>query len=115
MSKVSNFIAVIASGILLTVPLAAKANASPVRPDAPLPVCETEDGFGTALCIFDGIVSGDCAPEYVGGFDVSKKCVVLHSTNPKAVEECVTDWNLYDPKDPSYYGFTFEECLKAFE
>lgn len=115
MSKVSNFIAVISAAVLLTIPLTTKANAFPVAAEAPLPACQSEDGFGVPLCVWDGIISGDCAPEFVGGFEISKKCVVLHSTNPKAVEECVTEWNLYDPEDPSYEGFTFEECLKAFE
>lgn len=115
MSKVSNYIAVIASGILLTVPLATKANASPVKPETPLPVCSNEDGYGIALCTFDGVVSGDCAPDYVGGFDVSQQCVALHRNNKEAVKECVVEWNLFDPNDPKYKGFTFRECLLAMQ
>lgn len=53
-----------------------------------LPTCETEDGAGMALCWWDAqtmgngmgtsVVSGDCAPDYVGGMDISALCVKLH-------------------------------------
>lgn len=110
------FLSVLAMSVaLLGVPLAGNAKASPAKDGSPLPVCSEEDGYGVSLCVWDGIVSGDCAPEFVGGFDISKECVVLHSTNKKAVEECVEEWNLYDPSDPKYDGFSFEECLRAFE
>lgn len=102
-----------AAAAFLTIPLAGPAMASEIIEGTPLPVCAEEDGFGAELCLWDGVISGDCAPEYVGGFEVSNKCVYLHRTNPEAVKECVEEWNLYDPADPKYDGFTFEECLKA--
>lgn len=113
--KAVNFAAVVMGAVLLTVPLASKAFAMPTTPDAPLPACVVEDGNGMPLCTWDGVISGDCAPDYVGGFEISKECVALHRINKEAVEECVEDWNLYDPSDPKYDGFTFDQCLRAFE
>lgn len=115
MSKASKFLPWIVGAILLTIPLASNARASEPRESAPLPACADEDGFGVSLCVWDGVISGDCAPDYVGGFEVSQQCMTLHNKNPKEVEECVEEWNLYDPSDPKYDGFTFEECLKAMQ
>lgn len=54
-----------------------------------LPACAAEDGAGQALCYWDGatmgngkgraIISGDCAPEYVGGETASAECVATHT------------------------------------
>lgn len=108
------FLSVLAMSIaLLGVPLAGNAKASPTNEFTPLPACAVEDGNGVALCTWDGVVSGDCAPDYVGSFEVSKECVALHDFYKKAVEECVEEWNLYDPTDASYKGFTFQECIEA--
>jgi hypothetical protein len=110
------FFAVLAMSIaLLGVPLAGNAKASPTSEGSPLPACSVEDGNGVALCIWDGVVSGDCAPDYVGGFDVSRECVAMHDFYKKAVEECVEEWNMYDPSDPSYKGFTFQQCIEALK
>jgi hypothetical protein len=57
--------------------------------EVPLPSCVTEDGAGQALCMWDAqsqgngqgtsIISGDCAPAYVGSQQASDVCVRLHS------------------------------------
>jgi hypothetical protein len=53
-----------------------------------LPVCGAEDGAGMALCTWQGIVSGDCAPSVVGSEYTSRVCVQVHTlgtitqTNP---------------------------------
>lgn len=92
--KVVNLAAVVMGAVLLTVPLASKAMAMPAGRETALPECSVEDGNGVALCTWDGVISGDCAPDYVGGFDISKECVVKHSHNKKAVESCVDNYNL---------------------
>lgn len=81
----------------------AESHATPMTTATPstgigLPDCLTEDGAGQALCVWDGtrmgngvgalIISGDCAPDYVGGQDASLVCRTLHArkayeiTNP---------------------------------
>lgn len=68
----------------------AQSHTPTVEPNAPiasapvdLPKCVGEDGAGMALCMYQGsykpIVSGDCAPDIVGGNEASALCVQLHS------------------------------------
>jgi hypothetical protein len=99
------------------------------KPKASLPACKVEDGNGMALCMWDGIVSGDCEPDYVGGNAVSALCLKLyalpasdhtyqgakiHVPSGKALaEECVDEWNLMSDKQAKAEGFTLEECFKA--
>lgn|SRR6187551_1013670 len=53
-----------------------------------VPECAAEDGAGQALCMWQGTVSGDCAPSVVGDAYVSSVCVrvhslgMVHTTNP---------------------------------
>jgi hypothetical protein len=53
-----------------------------------LPACGAEDGAGQALCTWQGVVSGDCAPSVVGSEYTSRVCVQVHTlgtitqTNP---------------------------------
>ena len=66
----------------------ARTTASPY-PSKGLPQCTEEDGYGMALCMWDAqaqgngmgtsVVSGDCAPDYVGGNEASAVCVALYS------------------------------------
>lgn len=79
------------AGILLMLGHLYPASHSPtVEPSAPiasapvdLPECVGEDGAGMPLCMYQGsygpIVSGDCAPDIVGGSEASALCVELHS------------------------------------
>lgn len=104
-----------------------------------LPPCITEDGAGQALCMWDAqtmgngmgtsVISGDCAPDYVGGEDVSALCVRLYAvpsseheyqgatiTVPNGAElaqECAQEWNMMDDETAKAEGFTLEECFKA--
>lgn len=60
-------------------------------PLANLPLCGTEDGSGMALCVWQGevqgngegstIISGDCAPTYVGSDSLMRMCVRLYESN----------------------------------
>lgn len=59
-----------------------------------LPQCENEDGFGVALCRWDGIVSGDCPADYVGSLGAEILCLQKHSENPSGVMHCVELFNL---------------------
>jgi uncharacterized protein YgiB involved in biofilm formation len=77
--------------------------------------CEAEDGYGVALCMWDGVVSGNCAPSYVGSNKVSAECVALMKRDPEGVNECVETYNTIDTNEAKKEGWTFEECLKAFE
>lgn len=61
-----------------------------------LPRCAVEDGAGVAFCSWDGVVSGDCAPDFVGGIDTSAICIQKHLTNPKETTKCVEIFNLSD-------------------
>lgn len=96
----------------------AQSHSPTVEPSAPiasapvaLPECVGEDGAGMALCMYQGsygpIVSGDCAPDIVGGSEASALCVQLHAmpastytyqdaeitipTGPDRVSECTDD------------------------
>lgn len=118
----------------------AQSHSPTVEPSAPiasapvaLPECVTEDGAGMALCVFidrkyDGqgdimrgnVISGDCAPDIVGGSEASALCVQLHAmpastytyqdaeitipTGPDRVSECTDDREL---------GMPVIECIKA--
>ena len=63
--------------------------AAPSATTPSYPPCVTEDGAGQALCMWDAhtmgngegssVLSGDCAPAYVGGYDVSAVCVALYA------------------------------------
>jgi len=93
------------------------------------PACVEEDGYGMALCMWDGVLSGDCAPAYVGGYEVSALCVNIHAmpsseheyqgatiTVPNGADlvgECVQEWNTIDPEVAKAEGFTLENCFKA--
>lgn len=80
------------------------AVASLVIPAEILPPCAEEDGFGVAVCQWDGVVSGDCAPEYVGGILESALCIQKHSYDPKNVEKCVESYNMDEL-------FDFNRCI----
>lgn len=130
MSKVSNLIAVVASAILLTIPLASKAEASLPRPEASLPACVVEDGNGVPLCVWDGVISGDCAPDYVGGFDVMELCLEVYRlpaethmyqgaevSVPKGSElaqECAQEYNMMTEQEMKENGFSLKECFLAW-
>lgn len=96
--------------------------------------CATEDGAGQALCMWQGTVSGDCAPSVMGDSYTSGVCVQVHSmgevqwTNPDGstgttygpdmVGECVSimqDGRM--DKDAQTIldneGWTILECLRA--
>lgn len=130
MSKVSNWIAVVASVVLLSIPLSSKAEASPVKPEASLPACVVEDGNGVPLCVWNGVISGDCAPDYVGGFDVMELCLELYRqpaseheyqgatvSLPKGSElaqECAEEYNVMDGEEMRESGFSLKECFLAW-
>lgn len=62
-----------------------------------LPVCTDETGAGYSLCVWDAssngngdgttIVSGDCAPDYVGK-DNMQLCITVHDANPVNAQNC---------------------------
>lgn len=96
-----------------------------------LPPCEDEDGWGMALCTFDGIISGDCAPEYVGSEAISQQCVNLFSrpsqeidngdgsshTEPNGADlvgECVEINNTISDDMAKQEGWNIGECIKAY-
>lgn len=120
-----------ATAIILPTP-----SATPTLPD-----CVTEDGAGMALCTWDAqrmgngigesVISGDCAPDYVGGQAVSDLCVnlfnrdsiTLHNEDGSSntipngadlVAECTEEWNMMDEEQAKAEGFTLEECFKAW-
>lgn len=111
-------------------PIIIAAPTATPKPAASLPACKVEDGNGMALCMWDGIVSGDCEPAYVGGDAVSALCLDLFArpasshmyqgamvTIPKGkelVEECTDEWNLMSDKEAKAEGFSLEECFKAW-
>lgn len=80
-------LAMLLGSLVLLMP--AQSHSPTVEPSAPiasapvaLPECMTEPGEGMALCTYAGsygdIVSGDCAPDYVGSAEASEACVILH-------------------------------------
>ena len=114
---------------------------SPVSVAPSMPACIEEDGAGMALCWWDAseqgngvgtsVISGDCAPEYVGGQSISDMCVSLYArrsytithadgsknTIPNGadlVRECTEEWNMMDDAEAKEQGFTLEECFKAW-
>ncbi len=70
---------------------------SAIAPTSPMdmPACEQEDGAGVALCWWDAqakgngkgtsIISGDCAADYVGGYEASVLCVKLHAMKARTI------------------------------
>jgi hypothetical protein len=96
--------------------------------------CATEDGAGQALCMWQGTVSGDCAPSVVGSEYTSSVCVrvhtlgVLHTTNPDGatttsygpdmVGECIDIMQQGRMDDESLTilegeGWTILQCFRA--
>lgn len=51
---------------------------TPTATTPSLPACLTENGEGQALCYWDAQLSGDCAPDYVGGDEASTECITTH-------------------------------------
>lgn len=64
-----------------------------------LPECSEEDGFGVALCQWDGVVSGDCDPEYIGSLGGQILCLQKHAEDPVGVGRCVELFNLDEIRD----------------
>lgn len=63
-----------------------------------LPLCATEAGEGQALCVWEAgnqgngegrtIISGDCAPSYVGDDATMRMCISLYEMSQYDVQEC---------------------------
>lgn len=61
-------VATLALSALVGVTTGQPADAAITDPEpapATMARCQEEDGYGVALCRWDGIVSGDCAPAYL--------------------------------------------------
>src|SRR3954465_3734714 len=90
-----------------------------------LPACESEDGTGQSLCYWDAasegngegtsLISGDCAPSIVGGWDVASKCVILYGRpdGQDAAMECMGVYNENEDSALKEMGWSFTECYKA--
>lgn len=119
---------------LLTITPATAVSDSPavITPPAAttpaLPACEYEDGSGQALCYWDAqtsgngegtsLISGDCAPDYIGGQANSDLCVALFNKGQEGIDwvgECVGTENTISDSDRKNEGWNIEECFKAFE
>lgn len=84
--KLALSIALVVSALSFAAPASA-AITDPEPAPASMPACATEDGAGVALCRFQGIVSGDCAPAYLAELghlntwqkaNAAKYCLRLH-------------------------------------
>lgn len=109
-----------------------QGNAEPVITITPtatpsLPACAYEDGSGQALCYWDAqtmgngegtsLISGDCAPDYVGGQVSSNLCVDIFKEGQAGVDfigECVGIENTISDSDRKNEGWTITECFKAW-
>lgn len=104
-----------AKGVAIQTPTYPTPSASTYASEAvSLPYCDAEDGAGVALCMWDGVVSGDCAPDYVGGQRVSDMCVRLYAMGEgMEVQTCAETYNVTDDDILIREGWTMEECFKA--
>lgn len=115
---------IVAFVTLFTVMIPGQAVAS-LPADTELSLCAEEDGFGQSLCMWDGVVSGDCAPGFVGSDKTSIICRELFSqdsytyenqgatisvpSGKALVNECVEEYNLSDDMTTDDLG----ECFTA--
>ncbi len=53
-----------------------------------IPPCSVEDGNGVAVCLWEGVVSGDCAPDYLGSVLASRVCLAKHKTKAEEMQIC---------------------------
>lgn len=110
------------------------------EPVSTLPACIEEDGAGMALCYWDAehmgngmgmsVISGDCAPDYVGGQDVSDLCVRLYAMASREVDngdgsshtipngadraqECVETNNVMEDEVKESEEFILKNCFEA--
>lgn len=96
-------------------------------PTAPptLPACTSEDGSGQALCYWDAdtqgnglgqdVISGDCAPEYVGSNAISEMCLSLYGNGQNGIDaarECVETNNTISDSNRAKREWTIANCFK---
>lgn len=142
---VSSLLLLVATAFTLAWFTPSQSHTEPVFTPTPtvsptLPACVEEDGSGQALCYWDAqvqgnglgtsVVSGDCAPDVVGGDKVSALCVKAYArkshtitnddgsmnTIPNGadlVRECGEYNSEMTYSEKLENGWTMENCIEA--